>query len=66
MERLPKDPFMLVSSINMLLRDGEFDSLEELCHSVDREPEEVKAELLQHGYVYSEEQKQMRPAGYND
>lgn len=66
MERLPKDPFMLVSSINMLLRDGEFDSLEELCHSFDREPEEVKAELLQHGYVYSEEQKQMRPAGYND
>ena len=36
---------MLVSSINMLLRDGEFDSLEELCHSFDREPEEVKAEL---------------------
>ena len=66
MERLPKDPFMLVSSINMLLRDEEYDSLEELCHSFDREPEEVKAELLKHGFVYSEEQKQMRPEGYND
>ena len=66
MERLPKDPFMLVSSINMLLRDEEYDSLEELCHSFDREPEDVKTELLKHGFVYSEEQKQMRPEGYND
>ena len=61
MERLPKDPFMLVSSINMLLRDGEFDSLEELCAYFDREGEDVKAELLRNGYAYNEEQKQVRP-----
>ena len=42
MDRLPKDPFMLVSSINMLLRDNEFDSLEELCAYFEREVEEVK------------------------
>lgn len=61
MDRLPKDPFMLVSSINMLLRDGEFDSLEDLCAYFDREVEEVKAELLRNGYAYNEEQKQVRP-----
>lgn len=60
-DRLPKDPFMLVSSINMLLRDNEFDSLEDLCAYFDTEVEEVKAYLLANGYAYSEEQKQMRP-----
>ncbi len=65
MEHLPKDPFMLVSAINMLLRDGEYDSLEELCQSFDREAEEVEAELEKHGYVYSKEQRQMRPVGYD-
>lgn len=61
MDRLPKDPFMLVSSINMLLRDGEFDSLEDLCAYFDREVEDVEAELLRNGYAYNEEQKQVRP-----
>lgn len=49
----------------MLLRDEEFDSLESLCYCFDREPEEVKDYLLQHGYVWSESQKQMRPVGYD-
>lgn len=66
MEKLPKDPFMLVSAINMLLRDGEFDSLESLCNNFSRDPEEVKAYLLEHGFEYSEEQKQMRPVGFNE
>lgn len=46
MEYLPQDPAILVSSINMLLCDEEFDSLESLCYSFNREPEEVKAYLL--------------------
>ncbi|MCH5175691.1 MAG: DUF4250 domain-containing protein [Prevotellaceae bacterium] len=62
MEHLPQDPFMLVSAINMLLRDGEFDSLEDLCLSFDRDTDEVKSYLSAYGYIYSEEQKQMRPA----
>ena len=66
MENLPHDPFMLVSAINMLLRDEEFDSLESLCSYYDRDMEEVKAELLNHGFVYSEEQKQMRPVGFDE
>ena len=60
MDRLPKDPFMLVSSINMLLRDNEFDSLEELCAYFEREMEEVKEELLECGYVYDEKQRQVK------
>ena len=31
MDYLPKDPAILVSSVNMLLRDEEFDTLEALC-----------------------------------
>ena len=45
MEYLPKDPAILVSSINMLLRDEEFDSLESLCYSFNTIPDEVKAYL---------------------
>ena len=41
MEYLPQDPAILVSSINMLLRDEEFDSLESLCINFDREPDEL-------------------------
>ena len=50
MDYLPKDPAILVSSVNMLLRDEEFDTLEY---------------LYGHGFVYSDEQKQFRPIGYD-
>jgi hypothetical protein len=62
MDRLPKDTTMLVSSINMLLRDNEFDSLEDLCAYFERDVEEVKEELQVCGYVYDEEQKQIKSA----
>lgn len=65
MEYLPQDPAILVSSINMLLRDEEFDSFESLCYSFNREPEEVKAYLFQHDYVFAENQLQFRPVGYD-
>ena len=65
MDFLPTDPAILVSTINMLLRDEEFDSLEALCYAFNRDPKELKNYLLQHGYVYSIEQKQMRPKSYN-
>jgi hypothetical protein len=64
MEYLPKDPGMLVSAVNMLLRDEEFDSLESLCCNFDKEPDEIKSYLKEQGYVYDEEQKQFRPIGY--
>lgn len=65
MDTLPKDPAILVSSINMLLRDDEFDTLEELCYAFDREPEEITDFLLQNGYVYDNGQRQFRPEGYD-
>lgn len=65
MEYLPKDPAILVSSVNMLLRDEEFDSLESLCYAFDREPQKIKDYLVEKGYEWSEQQKQFRPIGYN-
>ena len=65
MDYLPTDPAILVSSINMLLRDEEFDSLESLCYNFNTEPDAVKARLMANGFVYSDEQKQFRPNGYN-
>jgi len=66
MDNLPKDPAILVSSVNMLLRDDEFDSLESLCFAFDREPDELKNLLLSEGFVWSEKQKQFRPIGYDE
>ena len=65
MDYLPKDPAILVSSVNMLLRDEEFDSLESLCYAFSREPKEIKDGLLRYGFVWSEQQKQFRPIGYD-
>ena len=53
MDYLPKDPAILVSSVNMLLRDEEFDT------------KDIKDYLFGHGFVYSEKQKQFRPIGYD-
>ena len=64
MDYLPKDPVILVSSINMLLRDEEYDSLESLCNSFDRAPKQIKDDLYKSGFVWSEQQKQFRPIGY--
>ena len=66
MDNLPKAPAILVSSVNMLLRDDEFDSLESLCFAFDREPDELKNLLLSEGFVWSEKQKQFRPIGYDE
>ena len=52
MDYLPKDPVMLVSSINMLLRDEEYDTLESLCCAFDRETEEIKDYLKEHGFEW--------------
>ncbi len=60
MSELPNNPYMLVSAVNMLLRDGEFESLEELCAYYDRDSEEVKQALMAHGFEYDEEQKQFK------
>jgi hypothetical protein len=40
MEKLPQDPMMLVSFINMKLRD-EFSSLEDLCSDMDIDKQQL-------------------------
>jgi len=62
MDYLPQNPAILVSSINMLLRDEEFDSLESLCYAFNTEPEKIKDYLSEAGYVFSEEQEQFKVA----
>ena len=65
MDYLPKDPAILVSSINMLLRDEEFDTLESLCFNFGTEPKDIKSYLYGYGFVFSDKQKQFRPIGYD-
>ena len=65
MEYLPNDPDILISSINMLLRDEEFDSLESLCYAFAKDPRDIKDLLSAHGYIYSIEQRQFRPKGFD-
>ena len=65
MDFLPSDPAILVSSVNMLLRDEEYDTLEQLCYSFGCEPSALKDYLRGYGYVYSEQQRQFRPVGFD-
>lgn len=60
MDNLPQDPFILVSSINMLLRDNEYDSLESLCEDFGKDINQIKNYLGQNGFEYLEEIKQFR------
>jgi len=60
MDHLPQDPFILVSSINMLLRDNEYDSLESLCEDFGKDINQIKDYLGEYGFDYMEEIKQFR------
>lgn len=50
---------MLVSSINFLLRDEEFDNLDQICDCFGHEREEIDALLASEGYAYNEEQNRI-------
>lgn len=53
---IPQDPFMLLSFVNMKLRD-QYTSLDELCDDLNVTREELDAVLQSAGFEYSEEQK---------
>lgn len=53
---LPNDPAMLLSTINMKLRD-QYDSLDILCDDLGIDEEELKEKMLAAGFEYNEEQK---------
>lgn len=58
MDRLPQNDLpMLVSAINFLLRDEEFETLDQICDYYHENREELEKKLLSAGYHYNEEQK---------
>lgn len=59
MSKIPIDPNILYSYINMQLRD-EYDSLQDLCSAKDISPEQVTSILEAAGYSYSESINQFR------
>lgn len=56
---LPKDPAMLLSFINMKLRD-QYDSLESLCDDLDVSEDEVIQTLQKIDYIYDEQLNQFK------
>ncbi len=48
---------MLVSAINFLLRDEEFDNLDQICYYYNEDRAELERRLSDAGYKYSEELK---------
>lgn len=56
MENLPKDPIMLISFINMKLRDL-YPSLEALCEDLNIDRSELEEKLKAVGYEYNEATK---------
>ena len=57
---LPSDPFILMSFINMKLRDGDYSSLSELCDSFGVNESDIREKLEKNGFEYNEEIKQFR------
>lgn len=53
---LPADPVMLMSVINMKLRDT-YDSLEQLCKEMEIDKDELVRKLAEAGFEYSSENK---------
>ena len=54
MDNLPRDPYMLLSFVNMKLRDY-YDSLEALCEDVGADPSEIEKILKDAGFQYDAE-----------
>ncbi len=56
MDRLPQDPIMLMSFINLKLRDF-YPSLEALCEDLDINRQELVEKMMKAGFEYSETNK---------
>lgn len=54
---IPKDPVMLLSFINVKLRDY-YNSLEALCEDLDVQAEDIEQKLVAIDYHYSKERNQ--------
>lgn len=56
---IPKDPHMLVSYINMMLRDS-YRSLAEFCDDKNADIDDILGKLSDAGYEYNEKINQFR------
>lgn len=54
---IPKDPVMLLSYVNLKLRDY-YDSLNYMCEELDISKEDITSSLAAIGYHYHEERNQ--------
>ena len=57
MENIPKDPVMLLSFVNLKLRDF-YGSLEELCRDLELDSRELTDRLAAIDYHYNKERNQ--------
>lgn len=57
---IPTDPFMLISLLNMKLRDEDYSDLEDLCQSLSIDKDEIEQKLKSAGFEYNEQLKQFR------
>lgn len=56
---LPKDPYMLLSMINMKLRD-QYSSMDELCDDLDEDRAAIDEKLEAAGFAYDEAANQYK------
>lgn len=56
MDKLPEDPMILFSAVNMLLRDN-YGSLDELCDDMGVDRLSLERKLQAAGFEYSESNK---------
>ncbi len=54
MDKLPQDPFMLLSYVNTKLRD-DYSSLDLMCEDLDIDRRELESKLAAAGFEYSPE-----------
>lgn len=59
---IPTDPAVLLSFINMKLRDF-YPDLDDLCEDLDADKEDIVSRLEAAGYYYDEEDNQFRYRG---
>lgn len=57
---LPEDPFMLLSFVNMKLRDGGYSDFADLCLSLGCDGEEIASKLKSAGFEYVESLNQFK------
>jgi len=58
-DMIPNNPMMLLSFVNLKLRD-DYDTLDEMCNSLDIPKDEVIEKLKTIGYTYKADLNQFR------